>query len=98
GARPDVAPRAPHGREWGRAAAERPGLFRAGAGGAAVHFGRSGLPCRIHRNDRGPQAMRYSAIAYRLPRPLRRHVLHFEYEIEDAIASFARQLPEDARI
>jgi SAM-dependent methyltransferase len=42
--------------------------------------------------------MRYSAIAYRLPRPLRRHVLHFECEIEDAIASFARQLPEDARI
>jgi SAM-dependent methyltransferase len=42
--------------------------------------------------------MRYSAMAYRLPRPLRRHVLHFECEIEDAIASFARQLPEDARI
>lgn len=42
--------------------------------------------------------MRYSTIAYRLPRPLRRHVLHFECEIEDAIASFARQLPEDARV
>jgi SAM-dependent methyltransferase len=42
--------------------------------------------------------MSYSTIAYRLPRPLRRHVLHFECEIEDAIASFARQLPEDARI
>jgi SAM-dependent methyltransferase len=42
--------------------------------------------------------MRYSTIAYRLPRPLRRHVLHFECEIEDAIASFARRLPEDARV
>ena len=42
--------------------------------------------------------MRYSTIAYRLPRPLRRHVLHFECEIEDAIASFARQLPEEARV
>jgi SAM-dependent methyltransferase len=42
--------------------------------------------------------MRYSTIAYRLPPPLRRHVLHFECEIEDAIASFARQLPEDARV
>lgn len=42
--------------------------------------------------------MRYSTIAYRLPRPLRRHVLHFECEIEDAIASFARQLPDDARV
>jgi SAM-dependent methyltransferase len=42
--------------------------------------------------------MSYSTIAYRLPRPLRRHVLHFECEIQDAIESFARQLPEDARI
>jgi SAM-dependent methyltransferase len=42
--------------------------------------------------------MSYSTIAYRLPRTLRRHVLHFECEIEDAIASFARHLPEDARI
>jgi hypothetical protein len=29
---------------------------------------------------------------------LRRRVLHFECEIEDAIASFARELPEDARV
>jgi SAM-dependent methyltransferase len=42
--------------------------------------------------------MSYSTIAYRLPRPLRGHVLHFECEIEDAITSFARQLPEDARV
>jgi SAM-dependent methyltransferase len=42
--------------------------------------------------------MSYSTIAYRLPRPLRRHVLHFECEIEDAIASFARQLPGHARV
>ncbi len=42
--------------------------------------------------------MRYSAIAYRLPRPLRRHVLHFEAEIDDAVAAFARGLPPGARV
>ena len=42
--------------------------------------------------------MRYSALAYRLPRPLRRHILHFEVEIEDAIAAFARELPAGARV
>ena len=42
--------------------------------------------------------MRYSGIAYRLPRPLRRHILHFECEIEDAVQTFARQLPPGARV
>jgi SAM-dependent methyltransferase len=42
--------------------------------------------------------MRYSALAYRLPRPLRRHILHFEVEIEDAVAELARGLPERVRV
>jgi SAM-dependent methyltransferase len=42
--------------------------------------------------------MRYSALAYRLPRPLRRHILHFETEIDDAVAAVARQLPAGARV
>jgi SAM-dependent methyltransferase len=42
--------------------------------------------------------MSYTGIAYRLPRPLRRHVLHFECEIEDAVAAFARALPAGARV
>jgi SAM-dependent methyltransferase len=40
----------------------------------------------------------YSGLAYRLPRPLKRHVLHFEVEIDDAVAAFARTLPEGARV
>jgi SAM-dependent methyltransferase len=42
--------------------------------------------------------MRYSGLAYRLPRFLKRHVLHFEVEIEDAVAAFARVLPAGARV
>lgn len=42
--------------------------------------------------------MKYTGLAYRLPRPLRRHILHFEVEIEDAVAAFARGLPEGARV
>jgi len=38
----------------------------------------------------------YTAPAYRLPRPLRRHILHFEVEIADAVAAFANALPEGA--
>jgi SAM-dependent methyltransferase len=37
--------------------------------------------------------MRYSAIAERLPPFLRRHILHFEWAIEDAVARFAREVP-----
>jgi len=40
----------------------------------------------------------YTGIAYRLPRPLRRHILHFEVEIQDAVAAFARSLPAGARV
>ena len=42
--------------------------------------------------------MRYSGLAYRLPRSLKRHVLHFEVEIEDAVARFAHALPPLARV
>lgn len=42
--------------------------------------------------------MRYSKLAYRLPRPLRRHILHFEAEIEDAVAALARGLAAGARV
>jgi len=42
--------------------------------------------------------MSYTALAYRLPRPLRRHVLYFEGAIEDAVTAFARELPAGARV
>jgi SAM-dependent methyltransferase len=42
--------------------------------------------------------LKYTALAYRLPRPLRRHVLHLETEIEEAVASLARTLPKDTRV
>jgi SAM-dependent methyltransferase len=42
--------------------------------------------------------MSYTSIAYRLPRPLRRHILHFEGEIEDAVAAFAGALQDGARV
>ena len=42
--------------------------------------------------------MNYTGLAYRLPRPLRRHILHFEVEIADAVAAFARELPAGARV
>ena len=42
--------------------------------------------------------MRYSGLAYRLPKPLRRHILHFEVETQDAVAAFARALPAGVRI
>jgi SAM-dependent methyltransferase len=42
--------------------------------------------------------MSYTDIAYRLPRFLRRHILHFEVEIEDAVTAFARKLPAGARV
>jgi SAM-dependent methyltransferase len=42
--------------------------------------------------------MRYSGIAYRLPRSVRRHILHFECEIEDAVRGFAGKLPKGARV
>ena len=42
--------------------------------------------------------MSYTALASRMPGPLRRHVLHFEASIEDAVAAFARTLPAGARL
>jgi SAM-dependent methyltransferase len=42
--------------------------------------------------------MTYTEVAYRLPRSLRRHILNFEMEIEDAVAAFARALPAGARV
>jgi SAM-dependent methyltransferase len=40
----------------------------------------------------------YTALAYHLPRPLRRHVLYFEEAIQDAVAALARELPAGARV
>lgn len=40
--------------------------------------------------------MSYTALAYRLPRPLRRHILHFEVAIDDAVTAFAAALPDRA--
>jgi SAM-dependent methyltransferase len=42
--------------------------------------------------------MKFSGVAYRLPRFLKRHILHFEVEIEEAVAAFARDLPGGARV
>lgn len=42
--------------------------------------------------------MSYTALAYRLPRSIRRHILHFESEIEEAVAEFALGLPAGARV
>jgi SAM-dependent methyltransferase len=39
-----------------------------------------------------------TALLSHLPRPLRRHLLHFEVEIDDAVAAFARALPSTARV
>ena len=42
--------------------------------------------------------MSYTSLAYRLPRPLRGHILHFEVEIERAVEKLAASLPPDARV
>ncbi len=42
--------------------------------------------------------MTYTALADRLPGWLARHILHFESAIEDAVQTFAAQLPAGARI
>jgi SAM-dependent methyltransferase len=39
-----------------------------------------------------------NALAYRLPGFLKRHVLHFEAEIESAVSRFASSLPPGARV
>lgn len=42
--------------------------------------------------------MSYTAIAYKLPRWMRRHVLHFEVKISDAVTALAGSLPNGARV
>lgn len=42
--------------------------------------------------------MSYTALAYRLPKFLRRHILHFEVEIEQAVERFADELPDGSRL
>src|SRR4051812_939941 len=42
--------------------------------------------------------MSYTSLAYRLPDFARRHILHFEVEIERAVAAFAHNLPDHARL
>lgn len=42
--------------------------------------------------------MPITSLAYRLPPFLRRHVLHFEAAIDDAVVHFAAGLPADARV
>jgi SAM-dependent methyltransferase len=42
--------------------------------------------------------MSCNSLAYRLPAFLKRHVLHFEAEIETAISKFAASLPAHARV
>lgn len=42
--------------------------------------------------------MKYTEFAYRLPRPLRRHILHFECEIEASVSRFSASLPDGARV
>ena len=42
--------------------------------------------------------MKYTGIAYRLPRFLRAHILCFETDIEDAVRAFAAALPPGARV
>jgi SAM-dependent methyltransferase len=42
--------------------------------------------------------MKYTELAYRLPKPLRRRILHFEVEIEDAVTAFAGELAAGARV
>src|SRR5215813_6219951 len=42
--------------------------------------------------------MRYTGLAYRLPRFLRRHILHFEVAIDDAVGEFAASLASGVRV
>jgi SAM-dependent methyltransferase len=42
--------------------------------------------------------MIYETLQRRLPKPLLRHILHFECAIEDAVAAFARRLPSGSHV
>jgi SAM-dependent methyltransferase len=57
------------------------------------------VPRGIDRDGRGAQKIViYEKVRDLLPGPLRRHVLHFETSIEDAVAQFAASLPQGARL
>jgi len=56
------------------------------------------MPRRFHGDDRRAAEVKYTAIAYRLPRALRRHVLYFEVGIEDAVRKLANELPDGVRV
>ncbi len=57
-------------------------------------------PRRVHYHDRSAQEdiELYALAAGRLPAFLRQHILYFESAIEEALASFARQIPAGARL
>jgi SAM-dependent methyltransferase len=42
--------------------------------------------------------MSYTTVAYRLPKLLRRHILHFEVAIAEAVETFAGALPDAVRL
>jgi len=52
----------------------------------------------IDGDDRRAAPVSYTGLAYRLPWPLRRHILHFESEIERAVEALAAGLPAGARV
>lgn len=54
---------------------------------------------RLDYHDRSAQEkLRYQSVSRKLPRFLRRHILHFEASIEDAIEEFAAELPAGVRV
>lgn len=54
---------------------------------------------RVDDHGRGSQeSLNHPELQQRLPAFLRRHVLHFEASIEDAVTRFARDLPDGARV
>jgi SAM-dependent methyltransferase len=57
------------------------------------------VPRRIDHHGRGPQEIViYERVRGLLPAPLRRYVIHFEAQVERAVAEFARSLPAGARV
>lgn len=57
------------------------------------------MPRRLH-GDGGSaeEALNYRGIQQRLPRALRRYILHFEAAIDDAVDAFAASLRDGARV
>lgn len=55
------------------------------------------MPRRVDRHGGSPQkGVTYAGIQRRLPRPLRRYILHFEARIDDAVEAFSAALPPGA--